>query len=93
MTRIVQAAGGLLIRRTSKGNLRVLVAHRPGYDDWGLPKGKRDKGETLEETAIREVLEETGFDCRIVAPLPTTRHRINGGIDYNMNVQCQRSTL
>lgn len=80
MTRIVQAAGGLLIRRNPKGNLRVLVAHRPGYNDWGLPKGKRDEGESLEETALREVLEETGFNCRIVAPLSTTRYRINGGI-------------
>ncbi len=80
MTRVVQAAGGLILRRTGKGNLKILIAHRPLYEDWGLPKGKADKGETPEETAVREVLEETGYECRIVAPLETTRHRISNGV-------------
>ena len=80
MTRVIKAAGGLVIRETAKGNLRILVAHRPKYDDWGLPKGKADRGETPEETAVREVLEETGYRCRIVAPVGTTRYRINSGV-------------
>lgn len=80
MTRVIQAAGGLVFRVTSKGKLKILVAHRPRYDDWGLPKGKAENGETPEETAVREVLEETGFHCRIVAPLGTSRYRINAGI-------------
>ena len=80
MTRVVRAAGGLVLRRTGKGNLKVLIAHRPQYDDWAFPKGKADKGESPEDTAVREVLEETGYKCRIVAPLETTRHRINNGI-------------
>ncbi|MGD2059265.1 MAG: NUDIX hydrolase [Acidimicrobiia bacterium] len=80
MTRVIKAAGGLVFRENSKGKLRILVAHRPRYDDWGLPKGKADKGETPEETAVREVLEETGYHCRIVAPLGTTRYRIEGGV-------------
>lgn len=58
----------------------MLVAHRPRYDDWSLPKGKADKGETPEETAVREVLEETGYHCRVVAPLGLNRYRINGGV-------------
>ncbi|HUG07646.1 MAG TPA: NUDIX hydrolase [Acidimicrobiia bacterium] len=80
MTRVIQAAGGLVFRETAKGKLKVLVAHRPRYDDWGLPKGKADPGETPEETAVREVLEETGFHCRIVAPVGVTRYRIDGGV-------------
>lgn len=80
MTRIVQAAGGLVFRRNSKGKLKVLVTHRPRYDDWSLPKGKADSGETPEDTAVREVLEETGYHCRIVAPLGTNRYRIDGGV-------------
>ncbi len=80
MTKMVRAAGGLLFKENKKGQLRVLVAHRPKYNDWGLPKGKADRGETPEETAIREVLEETGYNCRIVAPLGITRYRINTGI-------------
>lgn len=80
MTRVERAAGGLVFRKTAKGNLRILIAHRPAYDDWTLPKGKADKGETPEETGIREVLEETGYHCRIVAPIGTTRYRINSGV-------------
>jgi len=80
VTRVVRAAGGLILHRSGKGNLKILVVHRPSYDDWGLPKGKADKGESPEETAIREVLEETGYECRIVAPLETTRHRISNGV-------------
>ena len=80
MTRVIKAAGGLVFRVSAKGNLRILVAHRPRYDDWGLPKGKADKGETPEETAVREVLEETGYHCRIVAPLGVTRYRVSGGV-------------
>jgi 8-oxo-dGTP pyrophosphatase MutT (NUDIX family) len=58
--RAVQAAGGLVLRRSETGPL-VLVVHRPRYDDWSLPKGKLDPGETLEQCARREVFEETGF--------------------------------
>lgn len=80
MTDVVTAAGGVVIRRNSKGKLRVLLVHRPKYDDWGLPKGHADPGETPEQTALREVLEETGYRCRIVAPLGATRYRINSGV-------------
>jgi 8-oxo-dGTP diphosphatase len=69
-----------VFRESSQGKLKVLIAHRPRYDDWGLPKGKADKGETPEQTAVREVLEETGYRCRVVAPMGTTRYRINSGI-------------
>jgi len=47
----------------------VLVVHRPRYDDWSLPKGKDEPGETPEEAAVREVMEETGQPARIIAPL------------------------
>jgi 8-oxo-(d)GTP phosphatase len=78
VTRVLRAAGGLVVRRTPKGKIKILLAHRPSYDDWGLPKGKMDEGESPEETAIREVLEETGFRCRIVAPIGASRHQVGG---------------
>jgi 8-oxo-dGTP diphosphatase len=80
VTRLIRAAGGVVFRKTEKGNLRVLVAHRPAYDDWSLPKGKADGEESAEETAVREVLEETGYHCRIVANVGTTRYRVPGGV-------------
>jgi 8-oxo-dGTP pyrophosphatase MutT (NUDIX family) len=49
----------------SSGEPQVVVVHRPRYDDWSLPKGKRDPGETDEECALREIAEETGFRCTL----------------------------
>jgi 8-oxo-dGTP diphosphatase len=58
MTPEVRAAGGVVLRDGS-----VLVVHRPEYDDWTLPKGKLEPGESWHEAACREVEEETGLDC------------------------------
>jgi 8-oxo-(d)GTP phosphatase len=77
--RLIRAAGGVVLRPTKKGRLKVLVTHRPNYDDWSLPKGKADPRETPEQTAIREVREETGFECRIIAPIGQTRYPVSGG--------------
>ena len=40
---------------------RVLLVHRERYDDWSLPKGKLEDGESWEDAALREVWEETGI--------------------------------
>jgi 8-oxo-dGTP diphosphatase len=64
-TELVQAAGGLLIRRHA-GNLEIALVHRPVHQDWSFPKGKLEEGETFEEAAQREVFEETGFICRLL---------------------------
>ena len=61
----VLAAGGLVVRDDG----RVAVVHRPRYDDWSLPKGKLDAGESFEAGALREVEEETGVRGRIVGEL------------------------
>ena len=56
----VRAAGGVVIR-----DGRVLLVHRPQYDDWTIPKGKLDDGESWEDAALREVEEETGLVCEL----------------------------
>ena len=43
----------------------IAVIHRPRYDDWSLPKGKVDPGETEAVTAAREICEETGFRAQL----------------------------
>src|ERR1700694_4908334 len=78
--KLVRAAGGAIFR-SSRGTTRVAIVHRPGYDDWTFPKGKLDDGETLEETALREVEEETGFRCRLVRPLGCTSYVDRRGRD------------
>ncbi|HVB92395.1 MAG TPA: NUDIX hydrolase [Acidimicrobiales bacterium] len=62
---VVQAAGGLLIRR-EHGELEIAVVHRPEHQDWSFPKGKLEEGETFEMGALREVKEETGITCRLL---------------------------
>lgn len=71
---MIEAAGGVVWRRTSKGVVKVLLVHRPRYDDWSLPKGKLEPGEAARDAALREVEEETGLRCRADAELPETRY-------------------
>jgi 8-oxo-dGTP pyrophosphatase MutT (NUDIX family) len=66
----VRAAGGVVWRPDGDGGVEVLLVHRPQYDDWSFPKGKRDPGETDEDCAAREVEEETGLKARLGKELP-----------------------
>jgi 8-oxo-dGTP pyrophosphatase MutT (NUDIX family) len=70
---VVWAAGGVVLRNR-EGVLEVVLIHRPHREDWSFPKGKTDDGETLGQTAKREVEEETGFCCRRLHRLPTVRY-------------------
>jgi 8-oxo-dGTP diphosphatase len=78
---VVRAAGGIVLRRAPAGGWQVLLVHRPRYDDWSLPKGKADPGESDEETALREVEEETGLRCTLGARAGRTRYRDSKGRD------------
>jgi 8-oxo-dGTP pyrophosphatase MutT (NUDIX family) len=69
----IVAAGGLVIDDSARPP-RVLLVHRQRYDDWSFPKGKAMPGESLEQTALREVREETGLQCRIISELATVNY-------------------
>ena len=73
----VRAAGGVVWRRAgdAERGLEIVLVHRPNYDDWSLPKGKAEPGETDEQTALREVEEEIGVVGRLGPELPTVRYR------------------
>lgn len=69
--RVVPAAGAVLYRMEGDVTLCAVV-HRPRYDDWSLPKGKVDAGESLPVTAVREIAEETGFNAVLGSRIGTT---------------------
>ncbi|MFV2039747.1 MAG: NUDIX hydrolase [Acidimicrobiales bacterium] len=76
----VHAAGGVVVDPTG----RMLVVHRPRYDDWTFPKGKLDPGETIEECALREVREETGYSCELLELVATIRYVDHVGRDKDV---------
>ncbi|MET9346669.1 NUDIX hydrolase [Streptomyces termitum] len=81
----VRAAGCVLWRPAPGGDVEIALVHRPRYDDWSHPKGKRKRGEGAEACALREVLEETGHRCALGPRLPTVRYPVDGRpkeVDY-----------
>ena len=89
----IRAAGALLWRpsgwgrrwRSSGRVIQVALIHRPKYDDWTFPKGKRDPGEHVLLTAVREVAEETGLNVILGRPLTQARYDRSGRpkrVDY-----------
>ena len=60
----VRAAGGFV--HNAEGQILMIFRR----DVWDFPKGKAEDGETIEETAVREVLEETGIEATIVRKQP-----------------------
>jgi 8-oxo-dGTP pyrophosphatase MutT (NUDIX family) len=70
---LVRAAGGVVWRRQGD-DIEILLVHRPRYDDWSLPKGKLEPGESHLDSARREVAEETGFEVEVGRELRSTRY-------------------
>lgn len=71
---MIRAAGALLWRETLDRQIEVALIHRPKYDDWSLPKGKLEQGESALQCAYREVNEETGIKASFTRSL--------GAIEY-----------
>jgi 8-oxo-dGTP pyrophosphatase MutT (NUDIX family) len=93
---LIQAAGGLVVNEKKE----ILLIFRRGK--WDLPKGKLDKGETLEECAVREVEEETGLTkIKLVSPLTISYHTYHEGTKsilkeshwYNMKVSGEQKLI
>jgi 8-oxo-dGTP pyrophosphatase MutT (NUDIX family) len=72
--RPVLAGGAVVTRPHPVRGTEVLVVHRKRYDDWSLPKGKVENGESVPAAAVREVLEETGVTVRLGVPLDTVSY-------------------
>jgi 8-oxo-(d)GTP phosphatase len=79
--RVIHAAGAVIWRQAGAG-LEVALVHRPRYDDWSHPKGKRQRGEHVLVTAIREVREETGLGVVLGRPLSASVYEVAGGTKH-----------
>jgi 8-oxo-(d)GTP phosphatase len=84
---VILAAGAVVWRPAADGasGVEVLLIHRERYDDWSLPKGKREPGEHLLVTAVREVFEESSVRPVLGPRLPTTEYLAAGRpkrVDY-----------
>ena len=78
-TEPILAAGAVLWRpQEGTGTPEIAVVHRPRYDDWSLPKGKLDPGETAPVAAAREIAEETGFRAHLGRRLPSVSYSVDG---------------
>jgi 8-oxo-dGTP pyrophosphatase MutT (NUDIX family) len=81
VNKVVLAAGAVLWRSGGEAaQTEIAIIHRPRYDDWSLPKGKVDPGETEPVTAVREVHEETGHTAILGRRLTAVSYPIDQGI-------------
>jgi 8-oxo-dGTP diphosphatase len=65
----VLAGGAVVSREHPTRGTEVAIIHRARYNDWTLPKGKTEAGESIPASAVREVWEETGVKIRLGVPL------------------------
>lgn len=79
MTATAVYAAGAVCWRMIDGKLHVLVIHRTVYGDVTIPKGKVDPGESLPQTAVREIAEETGLGVALGVPLGISRYPMPSG--------------
>ena len=80
-SKAVLAAGAVLWRPGSDAAVpEIAIVHRPRYDDWSLPKGKVDPGETEPVTAVREVAEETGYRSHLGRRLTAVSYPVEQSI-------------
>lgn len=93
----VLSAGSILFRRTphshtsepvscdrdSATNYEICILYHLTKDEWLLPKGRKDRGETLEKAAVRETYEETGYPCHLWPQRMPTRAPAPGVFDIH----------
>ena len=75
---LIQAAGAVLWRKIESGDLEIAIVHRPKYDDWSLPKGKVEAGESHISAGYREIQEETGYESIFGPEIGTVVYKLEG---------------
>lgn len=73
----LESAAGTVLYHYQDGVVTFALVYRQRYDDWTLPKGHVDPGENLQQTALRETQEETGWQSELKAYLGRTTYEYN----------------
>lgn len=82
------SSGGLVWDAAAKKYLVIHVENLSGVRVWTFPKGHPEKGETDEQAAVREVVEETGWQCEVIKPITDVRyHYVHKDITYDKTVR------
>jgi|GEM_PF-1093618 len=76
---VVQKAGAIILSHDDPNKILLLYRAGSNYNDWTFSKGHEEPGESREDTARREVKEETGLDIDLIAPLPDRRYTTGNG--------------
>jgi 8-oxo-dGTP pyrophosphatase MutT (NUDIX family) len=87
----IRQAGAITVRDTSNGPEVLLVRAKRDPRQWIFPKGHQEKGETLAETAVRELKEEGGVVGDAIKPLGIATFR-SGGEDVEVTYFLVRDT-
>ena len=77
---------GVVIRKKILNETHILLHQTISLDYWQIPKGHVDEGETVEETACREILEETGLTVKLLKKLPIVSYTDRNGNEVTLNM-------
>ncbi|MCX6810838.1 MAG: NUDIX domain-containing protein [Candidatus Berkelbacteria bacterium] len=77
---------GAIVRKIENGEVYILLLHLIKHDFWSFPKGHIEEGESAEDTAKREILEETGLVINITKPLGIAKYKDIDGNEVNLNL-------
>jgi ADP-ribose pyrophosphatase YjhB (NUDIX family) len=77
---------GAIVRRMAGKEVQVLLLHQLKHYYWALPKGHCEQGETFEETAKREVFEESGLNISIINKLGVLEYFDNNNNSVKLTI-------
>ena len=84
---LYESSCGAVVFRDIKGEVKYLLIKNRRSAHWGFPKGHIEQGETLKQTALREVLEETGLHINIIDGFScVSKYKIRDKIDKMVTI-------
>ena len=81
----IVAAGGVVAKTLPDDSKEVILVFRAGHNDWSLPKGKLDSGESEVDCAVREVTEETGVEVEATTRLDSVHYLLPNGTEKTVH--------